>query len=279
MTPDEYCQQKAAASGSSFYYSFLFLPAEKRRAITAFYAFCREVDDVADEASEATVARTKLAWWRTEVANLMAGNPSHPVTRALAPFVAPMAIDGPRLNEIIDGMEMDLTHHRYADFDALRVYCHRVAGVVGQISAGIFGYRHPQTLEYAELLGLAFQLTNIVRDVGEDARRGRVYIPADELARHGLAAEDILQRKGGEAFRALMAGQAERAESYYDQAFAKLHPEDRRNQRAGLIMAAIYRTLLAEIRRDGFPVLEGKVSLTPIRKFWIAWKTWIGIGG
>lgn len=279
MTPDEYCQQKAAASGSSFYYSFLFLPREKRRAITAFYAFCREVDDVADEAADVAVARAKLAWWRTEVANLGAGHPTHPVTRALLPFVAPMGIDGARLNEIIDGMEMDLTHHRYADYAALRVYCHRVAGVVGQISAGIFGYRHPQTLEYAELLGHAFQLTNIVRDVGEDARRGRVYLPVDELARHGLSPEDILARKGGEAFRALMAGQAARAEATYGEAFAKLHPEDRKNQRAGLIMAAIYRTLLAEIRRDGFPVLEGRVSLTPIRKLWIAWKTWIGIGG
>jgi phytoene synthase len=279
MTPDEYCQQKAAASGSSFYYSFLFLPARKRRAITAFYAFCREVDDVADEASDAAVARAKLAWWRTEVANLVAGHPTHPVTLALAPFAAPMGIDGARMNEIIDGMEMDLTHHRYADFDSLRLYCHRVAGVVGQLSAGIFGYRHAQTLEYAELLGIAFQLTNIIRDVGEDARRGRVYLPQDELRRHGLTAEDILACKGGEAFRALMEEQAARAEATYAQALAKLHPEDRRDQRAGLIMAAIYRTLLAEIRRDGFPVLEARVSLTPIRKFWIAWKTWIGIGG
>ncbi|MCL4688357.1 MAG: presqualene diphosphate synthase HpnD [Burkholderiales bacterium] len=276
MTPDDYCQQKAAASGSSFYYSFLFLPAEKRRAITAFYAFCREVDDVADEASDLDVARAKLAWWRTEVADLMAGHPSHPVTKALAPFVAPMGIDGARMNEIIDGMEMDLVRHRYADFEELRLYCHRAAGVVGQLSAGIFGYRHAATLDYAEELGLAFQLTNIIRDVGEDARRGRVYLPADELARHGLTVEDILSRRGGEAFRAVMAEQADRAEATYARALARLHPEDRRNQRAGLIMAAIYRTLLAEIRRDGFPVLEGRVSLTPIRKLWIAWKTWIG---
>jgi phytoene synthase len=275
MTPDEYCQQKAAASGSSFYYSFLFLPSDKRRAITAFYAYCREVDDVADEASDTTVARAKLAWWRTEVANLMAGSPSHPVTRALAPFVVPMGLDGARMNEIIDGMEMDLTRHRYADYADLRLYCHRVAGVVGQLSAAIFGYRHAATLEYAETLGLAFQLTNIIRDVGEDARRGRVYLPADELARHGLAVEDILARKGGEAFRAMMEEQAARAEALYEEAFARLHPQDRRDQRAGLIMAAIYRTLLAEIRRDGFPVLAGRVSLTPIRKLWIAWKTWV----
>ena len=275
MTPDEYCQQKAAQSGSSFYYSFLFLPPERRRAITALYAFCREVDDVADEASDVEIARAKLAWWRTEVANFEAGHPAHPVTRALAPFAARFGIDGKRLNEIIDGMEMDLTHHRYADFDSLKLYCHRAAGVVGQLSASIFGYRNPSTLEYAESLGIAFQFTNIIRDVGEDARRGRVYLPAIEMERFGLSARDILALKGGDSFRALMAMQSERAEAWYERAFAQLAPEDRRDQRAGLIMAAIYRTLLAEIRAAGFPVLEGRVALTPLRKLWIAWKTWV----
>jgi phytoene synthase len=275
MSPDEYCQQKAAQSGSSFYYSFLFLPAERRRAITALYAFCREVDDVADEVSDTAVARAKLAWWRTEVANLFAGHPQHPVTRALAPFVQAYRPDAARMNEIIDGMEMDLTHHRYADFDALALYCHRAAGVVGQLSASIFGYSSPATLEYAETLGIAFQLTNIIRDVGEDARRGRVYLPADELARFGLDDQAILARRADERFRALMAFQADRAESYYDHAFARLAPEDRRAQRAGLIMAAIYRALLAEIRRDGFQVLDRRTALTPIRKLRIAWKTWV----
>jgi len=275
MTPDEYCQQKAAASGSSFYYSFLFLPAERRRAITAFYAFCREVDDIADEVKDVGVARTKLAWWRTEIANLFAGHPQHPVTKALAPFAIPYGLDAGRMNEIIDGMEMDLTHHRYPDFEALRLYCHRVAGVVGQLSATIFGYRNASTLEYAENLGIAFQLTNIIRDVGEDARRDRVYLPQDELAREGLAAEDILARKGGDAFVRVMQAQATRAESYYEAAYAKLAPEDRASQRAGLIMAAIYGTLLAEIRGDGFAVLEQRIGLTPLRKLWIAWKTWV----
>ena len=275
MTPDEYCQAKAAESGSSFYYSFLFLPAERRRAITALYAFCREVDDVADEVSEPEVARAKLSWWRTEVANLFAGHPQHPVTKALLPFVSLYAIAASRLSEIIDGMEMDLTHHRYPDFDSLKLYCHRVAGVVGELSARIFGYTNPATLQYAETLGISFQLTNIIRDVGEDARRGRVYLPADELARFGLTPEDILALRGGEALRGLMAFQAERAQSYYDLALAKLAPEDRPAQRAGLIMAAIYRTLLNEIQRDGFRVLEHRVALTPLRKFWIAWKTWV----
>ncbi len=275
MSPDEYCQQKVAASGSSFYYSFLFLPAERRRAITALYAFCREVDDVADEVKDVGIARTKLAWWRTEVANLFAGHPQHPVTRALAPFVAPYALDAARMNEIIDGMEMDLVYHRYPDFESLKLYCHRAAGVVGQLSASIFGFANPLTLEYAESLGLAFQLTNIIRDVGEDARRERVYLPQDELARFGLTAEDILARRNGEAFRRMMEFQAERAQSFYDLAFSKLAPVDRANQRAGLIMAAIYRTLLDEIRRDRFDVLDKRIALTPLRKLWIAWKTWV----
>lgn len=276
MTPDEYCQQKAAQSGSSFYYSFLFLPPERRRAITALYAFCREVDDIVDEVHEADVARAKLAWWRTEVANLFSGQPQHPVTKALAPFAQAYGLDAVRMNEIIDGMEMDLTHRRYADFDSLRLYCHRAAGVVGQLSASIFGFREASTLEYAENLGIAFQLTNIIRDVGEDARRGRIYLPIDELASHGLSPEDILQRRGSDAFRQLMAFQAQRAESYYDLAFSKLAAVDKRDQRAGLIMAAIYRTLLDEIRRDNFDVLDKRIALTPLRKLWIAWKTWVG---
>ncbi len=275
MTPDEYCQQKAAKSGSSFYYSFLFLPPERRRAITALYAYCREVDDIADEVKDVGVARTKLAWWRTEVANLFAGHPQHPVTRALAPFTATYGLDAHRMNEIIDGMEMDLVQHRYGDFEALKLYCHRVAGVVGQLSASIFGFSNPSTLEYAENLGIAFQLTNIIRDVGEDARRDRVYLPADDLARFGLTVEDILARRGGESFVKMMEFQGDRARAYYGVAFSKLAPEDRRNQRAGLIMAAIYGTLLEEIRRDHFQVLEQRVTLTPLRKLWIAWKTWV----
>ena len=275
MTPDDYCQQKAAASGSSFYYSFLFLPAERRRAITALYAFCREVDDIADEVQDTDVARTKLAWWRTEVANLFAGHPAHPVTRALEPFAARFGLDAARMNEIIDGMEMDLVQHRYADFDGLKRYCHRVAGVVGQLSASIFGFKNPGTLEYAEALGIAFQLTNIIRDVGEDARRDRVYLPLDELARHNVSVADIMHARESDGFRQLMEFQIERALGYYRAAFALLPPADRKPQRAGLVMAAIYQTLLGEIRADGSKVLTQRTSLTPLRKLWIAWKTWI----
>jgi phytoene synthase len=275
MTPDEYCQHKAAASGSSFYYSFLYLPRERRRAITALYAFCREVDDVVDETADAQLAATKLAWWRQEVDLLYAGKPQHPVARALQPAVAAYGITAARLNEIIDGMAMDLTQTRYLDFAALERYCYHVAGVVGMLSAGIFGYSDARTLEYARALGTAFQLTNIIRDVGEDARNNRIYLPIADLQRFGVGAADLLQARHSEAFVALMRFQAERARRFYAEALAALPAADRRAQRPGLIMAAIYSALLEEIERDGFQVLHGRTSLTPLRKFWIAWKTWL----
>jgi phytoene synthase len=275
MTPDEYCQKKAAASGSSFYYSFLFLPAPRRRAITALYAFCREVDDVVDEAAEMQIAAAKLAWWRAEVANLYRGNPQHPVTRALAPFIGEYSLPQAQLNEIIDGMEMDLTQTRYLDWPALERYCHRVAGVVGLLAARIFGYRDARTLEYARNLGIAFQLTNIIRDVGEDARKNRIYLPMDELKRFDVPAADILIARETPQFNALMRFQDERARGWYGTAFAALPAVDRRAQRPGLIMAAIYKALLDEIVRDDFRVLSRRTSLTPLRKFWIAWKTWL----
>jgi phytoene synthase len=274
MTPDEYCQSKAAQSGSSFYYSFLFLPPERRRAITALDAFCREVDDAVDEPSDASAARAALEWWRGEVARLFAGNPQHPVTRALAPWTDLFSIGEPQLNEIMDGLEMDLTQTRYLDFAALKLYCHRVAGVVGALAAGIFGYRNAATLEYADRLGLAFQLTNIIRDVGEDARKNRLYIPADELRDFGVTAADVLNARHTESFVRLMRFQAERARRCYDEALALLPPEDRRAQRPGLVMAAIYRTLLDEIAEDDFQVLKQRIALTPVRKLWIAWRTW-----
>jgi phytoene synthase len=275
MTPDEYCQNKAAQSGSSFYYSFMFLPPERRRAITAVYAFCREVDDIVDECSDPTLARTKLAWWRDELARLYAGRPQHPVARAIAPCIALFDLKQELMLEIIDGMEMDLLQNRYQDFAALEVYCYRVASAVGLLAARIFGYADPRTLGYARDLGTAFQLTNIVRDVGEDARKGRIYLPQDELARFGVDSQQLLNAKYDDNFVRLMAFQGERAEKYYDQAFAQLPQADRAAQRPGLIMAAIYRTLLGEIRRDRYQVLDHRTALTPVRKLWIAGVTWV----
>src|ERR1700712_5143164 len=275
MSPDEYCQQKAAKSGSSFYYSFLFLPQERRRAITALYAFCREVDDTVDECTDESVARIKLAWWRKEVSAMYQGSASHPVGLALQPHLATYKLEEQHLQAIIDGMEMDLNQTRYLDYPALQRYCWHVASVVGILSASIFGATVPETLQYAEKLGLAFQLTNIIRDVGEDARKGRIYLPVNELQQFGVTAADILNARHSENFEKLMKFQTGRAQALYDEAFALLPKQDRRAQRPGLMMAAIYRTLLDEIERDGYHVLQQRIALTPIRKLWLAWKTYV----
>jgi len=272
MTPEQYVQQKAAASGSSFYYAFLFLPKPRRAAITAFYAFCREVDDVVDEVTDPGVAHTKLAWWQNEVARAYAGQPSHPVMLALMPLAADYGIEARHLLAIIDGCQMDLEQTRYLDFAGLQRYCHLVAGVVGEVAAQIFGQTQAQTTAYAHKLGLAFQLTNIIRDVGEDALRGRIYLPVSELQQFDVKAHEILKRQYSERFTALMKFQTERAHRLYDEALALLPQADRRAQKPGLMMASIYRTLLREIERDNFQVLHQRISLTPLRKLWLAWR-------
>lgn len=278
MSPDEYCQDKAARSGSSFYYSFLFLPPERRKAITALYAFCREVDDVVDEVHDPSVARTKLAWWHKQISLMFAGKPDHPVTKALAPHIRSCNLSEERLHAIIEGMEMDLDQTRYLDWTGLRKYCWHAAGVVGELSAGIFGYTQPETLVYAEKLGLAFQLTNIIRDVGDDARRGRIYLPVDDMQKFDVKASEIINREHSERFVELMRFQCQRARQCYREAIQALPEADRRSQRPGLLMAAIYHALLDEIERDNFQVLDQRISLTPIRKFWLAWKTWVSGG-
>lgn len=274
MNVHDYCQQKVAESGSSFYVAFLFLPAEKRQAIHALYAFCREVDDVVDECEDPAVAVAKLSWWRQEVALLEHGQPTHPVMIALKDVRTRFDLPLEYFNEIIDGMAMDLEYSRYPDFKSLSLYCYRVAGVVGLLSAEIFGVTDRKTLRYATELGTALQLTNIIRDVGEDARRGRIYMPVDELQRFNVPAADIMNGRETPEFKALMAFQAERAERYYTAALDTLPPADRAVQRPGLIMAAVYRTLLDEITNDGFQVLKQKTALPPLRKLWIALKTW-----
>ena len=281
MTPQQYVQDKAAKSGSSFYYAFLFLPPPRRAAITAFYAFCREVDDVVDEVQDPGVAATKLAWWRKEVVTAFAGQASHPVMQALMPYTAEFGIRADHLNAVIDGCQMDLEQSRYLDYPGLQRYCHLVAGIVGEVASSIFGRSSDQTLQYAHKLGLAMQLTNIIRDVGDDARRGRIYLPISELQQFDVKAHELLKRAApwgySERFTALMRFQAERAHRCYDEAFALLPETDRVAQKPGLMMANIYRTLLREIEAGDFQVLHQRVSLTPIRKLWIAARThWKG---
>lgn len=281
MTPEQYVQEKAARSGSSFYYAFLFLPPRRRLAITAFYAFCREVDDVVDEATELSVAGAKLAWWQQEVAAAFGGVPTHPVMRALMPMTKEFGIERAHLDAVIRGCKIDLEQNRFIDFPALAGYCHLVAGVVGEVACNIFGRQWPQTVDYAHRLGLAMQLTNIIRDVGDDARRGRIYLPISELQQFGVKAHELLARQRpwgySDRFTALMTFQAQRAHRLFDEAFALLPPEDRPRQRPGLMMANIYRNLLREIEAQGFQVLHQRTSLTPLRKLWIAAQTqWRG---
>ncbi|MCF6218676.1 MAG: presqualene diphosphate synthase HpnD [Gammaproteobacteria bacterium] len=273
MTPDQYCQDKAASSGSSFYYSFMFLPAEQRQAIVALYAFCREVDDVVDECSDPGLARIKLQWWRDEIGKIFDGEPTQPVAQALKQSVSKFNLPLEHFLEIIDGMEMDLNQVRYRSFKELQLYCYRVASVVGLMAAEIFGFEDRQTLDYALNLGLAFQLTNIVRDVREDAMLGRIYLPSDELAEFGVSEQDILSGQQTEAVTQLIRFQAQRAHEYYQKAFELLPEPDRFKQRSGIIMAAIYQATLAEIEKDNYNVLKHRIKLTPLRKLWLAWKT------
>jgi phytoene synthase len=276
MTPQEYCQDKTAKSGSSFTSSFVFLPKQKRDAMTALYAFCREVDDIVDEIADINIAQTKLNWWRGEIKNLYLKQPQHPVTKALAAHIEIFKLDAEHFNEIIDGMEMDLKFNRYQDFKQLQLYCYRVASVVGLLSAQIFGFNHRKTLKYAHDLGIAFQLTNIIRDIGEDARRNRIYLPLDELAQFNVAEADLLQSRESASVKALLEYQIERAESYYDKALNELPLEDKKTQLPGLMMAAIYRTLLREIKAGGAEkVLNSRISLGTLRKFYLALRVWL----
>ncbi len=233
----------------------------------------RHRQTVSGWAGATSCAQAKLAWWTDEVARVYAGTPEHPVGRALVPVVHDFALPREHFDAVIAGMAMDLVQTRYLDFAGLEQYCHRVAGVVGLLSAEIFGCTDPATRGYARDLGIALQLTNICRDVGEDARRGRVYLPHEDLARFGVTVESLLHAQYSPAFRELMAFEVTRAQAWYDRALAQLPAADRAAQRAGLVMAAIYRTLLAEIARDGYLVLDRRTSLTPLRKLWIAWKT------
>lgn len=275
MTPQQYCQQKTRESGSSFTLSFWFLPKAKQQAMTALYAFCREVDDVVDECSDYQIAQTKLAWWKQEVQRLFHDTPQHPVTQALKPVIAQFRLEEAHFIEIIDGMQMDTQYNRYAEFKQLQLYCYRVASVVGLLSAQIFGYQDRATLKYAHDLGIALQLTNIIRDVGEDARRGRIYLPLDELSQDQVSEQQLLHGQATSRTEAMLIRQIDRAEFFYNKALSQLPATDYKTQLPGLMMAAIYRTLLREIRQDPNLVLTHKVILPPFRKLTLALGTWL----
>lgn len=273
----DYCHQKVAESHSSFLSGFRFLSVEKRNAITVLYAFCRELDDVVDGCTDPNVAQITLNWWRSDLEKVFNNEmPEHPVHQVLKDIRANFDLPKNEFEALIDGMQMDLEQARYGSFDELKLYCHRVAGVVGCLIARILGFSNPKTLEYADKMGLALQLTNIIRDVGEDARQGRIYLPIEEMQKFDVPANVIMQCKPTDNFAKLMQFQVNRARETYREAMLLLPAEDKKSQKVGLIMAAIYYALLNEIDRDGAQnVLTYKIAIPSPRKKRIALKTWL----
>ncbi|MEZ7694862.1 presqualene diphosphate synthase HpnD [Neisseria sp. 27098_8_139] len=273
----DYCHQKVAESHSSFLSGFRFLSVEKRNAITVLYAFCRELDDVVDGCTDPNVAQITLNWWRSDLEKVFNNEmPEHPVHQVLKDIRANFDLPKNEFEALIDGMQMDLEQARYGSFDELKLYCHRVAGVVGCLIARILGFSNPKTLEYADKMGLALQLTNIIRDVGEDARHGRIYLPIEEMQKFDVPANVIMQCKPTDNFAKLMQFQVNRARETYREAMLFLPAEDKKSQKVGLIMAAIYYALLNEIDRDGAQnVLTYKIAIPSPRKKRIALKTWL----
>lgn len=277
MTPQEYCKQKTKESHSSFLSAFIFLKKEKREALTALYAYCREVDDIADECLDHEIASKKLNWWREEVERLFKGEPQHPVSKALHPFLSHFNLSKNYFIEIIDGMEMDVKFNRYESFEQLELYCYRVASCVGILSAHIFGFKNKDTLTFAKNLGIALQLTNIIRDLGEDARRGRIYIPLDELKKLGVSEEEIISLKNSEKIKILVQNQSDRAKKFYDLASKTLPIEDKKSQKISLVMGNIYYVLLKEIVKDNpEKILNQKTILPGFRKMRITILTMLG---
>ena len=278
MTPAEahaFCEQRTRASGSNFYYSFLFLPRQRRQAMYAVYTFCHEVDDTVDHPSAGTNPLEQLNHWRQEISAVYQGRPQYPVTISLADHASRLGIPEEYFQELINGMEMDLQTNRYPTFEDLYPYCYRVAGVVGLICLKVFGTQAPVAQEYAVNLGLAFQLTNILRDVGADAERNRIYLPLEDLERFHIQEAELLGKTYSPNFVELMTFEAQRAQGYYQKAadlYASLSREDRRSLLAAEIMRAVYSTILTRIQDHRYQVFGSRISLAPTHRFALALK-------
>lgn len=276
MTPQAYCAEKVASAGSNLTAAFRLLERPRRLAMEAVYAFCREVDDVADECQDQAVAQQKLAWWHQELDRAFAGTAAHPVGKALEPVIEPFDLPKSDFEAVLHGMARDLHPMEIKDFGMLDGYCDQVAGAVGRLSARVFGPCNQDCLSYATELGIALQYTNIIRDVGEDARRGRVYLPTSLLEKHRLQTNQILALEDSPALRKALAEMAERAHARYESALRLLPPSCRKAQRPGLIMAATYRDLLHAIEELDFAVMHQRVTLGWFRKRLLVLLTWWG---
>lgn len=274
MEPTRYCWEKAAPPGSSTYYALRFMPPAQRDALGALYAFTAEVGAVPDECSEPLVAHAKLDWWRAEVARLFERpeTAQHPVSRALRPALSQYPLDRELFTEIIDGYAMDVDYNRYPRFADLRLYCYRVASVPALLATEVLGYVDRRSRRFAETIGLARRLTQIIAQVRGDALNGRVYIPEEDLDDYGITASDFLRPQTTAGVTELLAAQVERTRALFEQANEALPATDRYAQRSHLILAKLDLTLLEELAADGLRVTEHKLELTPLRKFWIAWR-------
>jgi phytoene synthase len=268
-----YCHNLTRRARTNFYYAFVFLPAPRREAIFSAYAFSRHTDDLVDARAEGDPSES-LARWRAELDACYEGRPAHPITRRLAEILPRFPIPKQYFHDLIDGVEMDLTARRYETFEALYEYCYRVAAVIGLICIEIFGYTNPRTRDYAVSLGIALQLTNILRDLRADAEQGRVYLPQEDLRRFGYREEDLLLGLYNDAFRNLMAFECSRAREYYARAAALLPEEDRASLFSAEIMGRIYYRLLEKIERRRYDVFTRRIALSAPRKFGIALGLW-----
>ena len=276
MSPQEYCRNRAAPSGSSFYYSVLFLPAESRLALTCLFAFYREIKESAEECSDPALGQIKLNWWRQEIANAFSGHPQHPVTHALLPATTRFGLSHDLLLQLIEGVQSSVFKNRHADFQSLQDYCARTSGLAEQLAARILGLNDPDSLQHAQELGVAFGLTHVILNLRRDAKRNRILLPQDELARLGVREADVLNLRETENLKKLIEFAIHKAENCYNRATSGFSVAERKAQRARTALAAIYLSQLREIREDGCGILRRRVELTPVRKLFLAWTTWVG---
>jgi phytoene synthase len=275
MNPTKFVSRLTRKSRSNFFYAFLCLPRPQREALYAVYAFCRIVDDAVDVGQDQAAKRKELERWRAEIAQVFDGSPAHPAAQRLQEAVKLFPIPREALNEIIAGVEMDLDRSTYETFDELFPYCYRVASAVGLCCIEIFGYSDVRAREYAVNLGVALQLTNIMRDVQPDARAGRVYLPQEDLERFGVAAADLAAGRYTPEFLRLMEYEAVRAHDYYERAWAALPRSDEHRLFAAEIMGRTYFALLETIERRRFQVFGARVSVPTPRKLSIALRCWV----
>ena len=279
---EDYCKNHRIAKQSGFYYSLLGLTKVQKKALTSLYVFCREVDDIVDNCKEPAIAEIKINFWLQEIERVFLGNPQHPIGYALFDISRSFPLKKEYFKGILNGMLMDLENKTYSTFESLLPYCYSVASCVGLLVIEILGYtinpKNPTTSivnmqNFAKNLGTALQLVNIIRDVGEDVRLGRIYLPEEDLLRFSVTEQEIIQGKYSDNFLKLMRYQAERARNFYKLALLALPLEDYHKQRPSLIMAEIYFDLLRELEASHFEVLHQKIKLTKFRKLWMAFST------